>query len=271
VACSACGGNERRPISPGYWECTTLRSEPPTWVPAGHGGQMVPRADPPRPCGNRYHDGPTTPTTADLCSCKTFAIGRCAGCDVYVCGDHSSLFEDRRLCASCWQATEASIAARRLTISKFLELAASVGKPGMRTWRVVTVTSIEGTTRRGLLRTRTPTFDWVLTSRSISGWLFDGPTPKGELLLTEDGRVHRYCESTDPLSRWRTELGQEPEEPSRSPLAGMVAAATWAKTDAVKEDKVHWDWLRGVWSSPERIDEVLRAMCSRLEIEAPQP
>lgn len=44
--------------------------------------------------------------STDLCGCGTFAIGRCAACHAFVCGDHSALVEGRRLCAS-------DIAARR--------------------------------------------------------------------------------------------------------------------------------------------------------------
>lgn len=34
----------------------------------------------------------------EMCSCGTFAIGRCSGCGIPVCGIHSALHADRRLC-----------------------------------------------------------------------------------------------------------------------------------------------------------------------------
>jgi len=33
-----------------------------------------------------------------VCDCGTFAVGRCQVCEVWVCGEHSEMFEDRRLC-----------------------------------------------------------------------------------------------------------------------------------------------------------------------------
>jgi len=42
----------------------------------------------------RQVDGPQ-------CSCGTFAIGRCAGCEQAICGDHSTLTELGRLCGGC--------------------------------------------------------------------------------------------------------------------------------------------------------------------------
>jgi hypothetical protein len=37
----------------------------------------------------------------EMCSCGTFAIGRCTSCGAAVCGDHSLLHEGKRICGRC--------------------------------------------------------------------------------------------------------------------------------------------------------------------------
>jgi hypothetical protein len=103
MSCPACGGTDREPLAPGYWECCT----PVPQVEVVH--QQVDR-DVIIPvqhqvwtsCGHRYQEGP--PVMADdapMCECNTWAIGLCADCKAPVCGDHSSLVSDRRLCRTC--------------------------------------------------------------------------------------------------------------------------------------------------------------------------
>jgi hypothetical protein len=89
-------------IAPNYVECVALV--------AGSSTRLIP--DPNAPgaalpvpdveyvsCGHRYHVGPGEPADARTCACGTFSIGWCAECGAPVCGDHSGLFEDRRLCS----------------------------------------------------------------------------------------------------------------------------------------------------------------------------
>jgi hypothetical protein len=49
-------------------------------------------------CGAEYQEGPA-PAAAVECACGTFAIGRCVDCAKPVCGDHSSRWDDVRVCA----------------------------------------------------------------------------------------------------------------------------------------------------------------------------
>lgn len=110
MACPACGGDDRRAIAPGFWECTSpLVSE--RWVPAGPGGSMRPERTV-RPCGHRYHEGGGV-TGTTTCACGTFAIGLCAECGSAVCGDHSWMRGDRRLCREHAAAVDAQARAEQ--------------------------------------------------------------------------------------------------------------------------------------------------------------
>ena len=99
-SCPDCGGAQRRSIGLGYWECTSDVARPGESVePAGYGGQpVVVTRWSSGPCGTRYQEGDGSMVSANPCSCGTFAIGRCAECGRLVCGDHSVLKGDRRLC-----------------------------------------------------------------------------------------------------------------------------------------------------------------------------
>jgi len=67
-----------------------------------------------RVCLQRYHEGAAA--SGEECRCGTFAIGRCARCNLPVCGDHSRLVGKVRLCdehAKEAQRDEAATAAER--------------------------------------------------------------------------------------------------------------------------------------------------------------
>lgn len=98
MACPACGGTERRLITTGYYECLTMRRRPVGLAQLpGQPEQVVYRAE---QCLQRYQEGPTQMT--DMCTCGTYAIGRCKQCDTAVCGDHSALVGGiGRVCISC--------------------------------------------------------------------------------------------------------------------------------------------------------------------------
>lgn len=107
--CPVCGGESRRPLAPTYWECTSQISESvfvgDQWLPVGPAGAMmpVPRQEMrTRDCLTRYHETVDEPSGPQLtCACGTFAIGACSDCSRPVCGDHSSLWDDRRVCVDC--------------------------------------------------------------------------------------------------------------------------------------------------------------------------
>ena len=46
---------------------------------------------------------------AEACTCGTYAIGRCQGCGTHVCGTHSKVWHDRRLCLKCGEQVQAEM------------------------------------------------------------------------------------------------------------------------------------------------------------------
>jgi hypothetical protein len=104
MPCPTCGGTAREPIAPGYWRCASTRI---VQVEVGGPGLTDPRLGPPVIrvpreviCGTRYAEGNGSEMTGSTCACGTFAIGMCAKCQTPVCGDHSALWDGRRLCAT---------------------------------------------------------------------------------------------------------------------------------------------------------------------------
>lgn len=105
VTCPTCGGQDREPIAPGYWRCTTVRTV--TEANPGASGFGAPhhvRASIPPTverritCNERYYEGAPA-SDAALCHCRTYAIGFCTECGDPVCGLHSDLWEGRRVCS----------------------------------------------------------------------------------------------------------------------------------------------------------------------------
>jgi hypothetical protein len=94
MPCPRCHGDAREPIAPGFWRCTTVRTE---LVPLGpHPGRPgIVQQERRVVCGTEYQQGGATAA----CACGTFAIGQCTACGRPVCGYHSALVAGRRLCA----------------------------------------------------------------------------------------------------------------------------------------------------------------------------
>src|SRR5690348_2943356 len=107
MPCPVCGGIEREPIAPGYWQCRSSVTR--------YGTQRVP--DPAAPpwlgitvlqtvswqetCTNTYQEEDGDDGPGAVCGfCTTFAIGLCGECGKAVCGLHSTMFETRRVCLS---------------------------------------------------------------------------------------------------------------------------------------------------------------------------
>lgn len=117
-----------RETAPGYFVCNS-------------------RDDEGRTCGHRIHISAGGPMT-ESCSCGTFAIGRCASCGASVCGDHSELYEGRRLCSAHW-ADEYRAAGQRAAaqekravdgfdgmLDSFIEVASKRGNSGLNRFRL---------------------------------------------------------------------------------------------------------------------------------------
>ena len=108
VPCPDCKGSSRIAIAPGYWQCTTLiRRFVPHWGPMpgtspelGIMGPVLAAGQ--RSCGRRYQEegGRNEVDVNASCVCGMFAIGRCADCGVFVCGEHGGLSEGRLTCTA---------------------------------------------------------------------------------------------------------------------------------------------------------------------------
>ena len=102
VSCPRCGGNAYKIISPGYFECTSAILVPgPVATPQGTAIMPVPALT----CGLRYQAG--SAGDARTCSCGTYAVGLCKDCIDPVCGDHSLMTGNQRLCTACAEARQA--------------------------------------------------------------------------------------------------------------------------------------------------------------------
>ena len=108
MACPHCGGTDRRAISPGFWECTSmLYGEIRTGLhPSGKFGPAFQTVA--HPCGRRYQEG-APGGTGTLCqTCTVFAIGICADCGKPQCGNCGRHYQGAFLCAECRQARAAA-------------------------------------------------------------------------------------------------------------------------------------------------------------------
>ena len=112
VACPRCGGNISGASGSrllAVRERGGRRRPGPENAQAGAYAAFDARAD----CGCTYQDR-AEPQSAPSCYCGTFAVGTCTDCGMLVCGDHSALLGDRRLCTEHWRAHTHRIATERL-------------------------------------------------------------------------------------------------------------------------------------------------------------
>ena len=100
MPCPTCGGSDRDPIAPAFWRCTSMRV---VTREIGGPGLTDPRLGPGVlyeqhhvVCRTDYQEG--VPGVSLLCECNTFAIGLCSECRKPVCGEHSAMVGDVRLC-----------------------------------------------------------------------------------------------------------------------------------------------------------------------------
>jgi hypothetical protein len=100
MPCPNCGGSERVPLAPGYWECMTMITKERIGHPAGYSNPIpLPHQE---PCGAHYQEEPPG-KVSESCACGVFAIGRCQTCERPVCGRHSDLVGGKLLCSGCIQ------------------------------------------------------------------------------------------------------------------------------------------------------------------------
>lgn len=119
MACPVCTQLDREPIAPGYWRCTS-------WVTATDYVMMPTPGTPPHlgimspqpvrrsvRCNTEYQEMSGGVTATAPCGvCGTFSIALCQDCGVPVCGIHSDLRADRRLCLRDVDAFDAAEAAQ---------------------------------------------------------------------------------------------------------------------------------------------------------------
>jgi hypothetical protein len=89
-------------IAPGYFRCV---SRVPRWSDSDPGEHDI--------CEYEFQEGASVSPDSPLCACGTLAIGRCANCGAWFCGDHSGLIEGRRLCAAHYKELERKIKERQ--------------------------------------------------------------------------------------------------------------------------------------------------------------
>ena len=112
VACPRCGGTSRVPLAPGYWRCASEVVDIASGSENGRRGRITSLEARPE-CGCTYQDSAESQSSPS-CYCGTFAVGTCTDCGMMVCGDHSALLGDRRLCTEHWRAHTHRIATERL-------------------------------------------------------------------------------------------------------------------------------------------------------------
>ena len=198
MGCPTCGGSDRVLVAPGYWECRSLVEEHrPGLVPDGMGGTRPITDVVRRPCGLRYHEAIGGGSTL-LCDWDqgTFAIGLCADCGKPVCGDHSRLYQDRRLCIRDVHAREeaAALAAveARLTPEKFLALVAAAGNPGLRSWTMCERKREVAERKEGWFRT-VKYERWVTTNEyEIRGWAIPEGYQPYDLMISDKGDMYTF-------------------------------------------------------------------------------
>ncbi len=227
-ACPVCGGDKRSPLAPGYWRCESIVRDFATGIAPTLGappalGMVSPMAVPvDRVCGHQYQEAaPQTGGHMEFCyRCSTGMIGRCDNDARSVCGFHSKMRADRRLCDECVVRFDEQAAQARLDaafdekLRPSIELCAkvcqqleSLAEPADR-WLMLTITAAaaEGATRfddrrlgeRALrelgevlelaadrLLGQQRSFDWIVAEGDPRHWRFDAGILVGHLARTD--------------------------------------------------------------------------------------
>ena len=103
--CPMCGGTARSILAPGFYRCESVN----TLGVVRHLGLQQPVQ---AACGHEYQEAASAANA--LCQiCGTFAVGICQDCHQLVCGIHSKLISDKRICVECIQNRTAAMEAHR--------------------------------------------------------------------------------------------------------------------------------------------------------------
>lgn len=254
MGCPTCGGTERLPLATGYWRCrsqvidtyTAMAPAPGTPPALGIMAPVVQHVV--RECGVEYHDFSQVDDDMLLCSCGTGAIGRCANDQRLVCGFHSDLRNDRRLCSECItnfdrQAHRSAVAAKLEAIKRLADGMCRLRDPshvfllyllfmGMKYFGRQDIPYEESrelvrSLAEPTLRTSSPNDLRNISSSSVDGWSFNLPAllqkwsrsgllSKGSVLTLVDyqpglfGRRKRSV--TGQAEGWRIEAGSSKSE-----------------------------------------------------------
>jgi hypothetical protein len=185
MACPHCGGMDRRAISPGFWECTSmLYGEVPTGLhPSGKFGPVYQTIA--HPCGRRYQEG-APGGTGTLCqTCTVFAIGICADCGNPQCGNCGRHYQGAFLCAQCRQARAAAeqAAARE-----------AEAEAGRKKAAAAAAAARLADARKTWLREVARALDTRVRQTHDKGWAI-GP-PNGRSVTSYSGSYDRYSHTT---------------------------------------------------------------------------
>jgi len=229
-----------------------------------------------RPCNVRYHEA-AGGGAALVCSCGTFAIGLCADCGKAVCGDCSLLYQSQRLCLQDVRGREdaaaLAVVKARLTLERFLTLAAAVGNPGLRTWTIVQLAEKETTRKEGRFRRKTVVRTHIgkVGQYEIRGWALPcyvasskgRGTPSMErlrelegMMLTEQGRINKLRYHVNKLGENVAPIGED--------------LPTFENREKHNESAIEFDYQFSDWrwkrQPGELMDLALRELCRSLQI-----
>ena len=238
MACPQCGGMDRRAISPGFWECTSLvYGQMPTGLhPSGVFGPAFQTVA--SPCGRRYQEG-ATGGNGTLCqTCTVFAIGICADCGIPQCGNCGLYFRGAFLCAQCRQVRVAAeqaaaqkAAAEAARKKAAVEAATARLASGRKAWLQATARILDANVRK------THREGWAIgpaTERSVTGasgsYNQISVTWWGEsqLIVTSAGEVRERQRRKPHQTSWR--WSRDWTMPSSDDGQDLSAIATYIRT-----------------------------------------
>jgi hypothetical protein len=109
--CPQCRGRERVQISPGFYECRSVRTVGvvPPHGPSNPTGTAWPVH---QVCGHRYQEGGQH-TGGAVCHCGVFAVGVCQRCGTQICGVHGIHAGGQWVCGRHLEEDRASAEAQR--------------------------------------------------------------------------------------------------------------------------------------------------------------
>lgn len=238
MACPHCGGMERRAISPGFWECTSLLyGEVPTGLPpSGQFGPVFQTVA--HPCGRRYQEGAPGGSGMLCQTCTVFAIGICADCGIPQCGNCGGHYRGAFLCARCQQARAAAerAAAEQAAADAARQKATAAASAGqLANARLAWLRAVGHTLEAQVRRTHRAgwavepaTEQWVTTqSGSHDGFTYTNWV-ESQLIVTPAGELQQYKRRKPKQTsrRWKHEW----TEPVSQGVWGLSGVAAYIRT-----------------------------------------